>query len=251
LARAKHTDRTAARRRHRQEIATLASTADGGETAAESAPETDVRRQARASGTARPGIVASLRAAFRPVDLRADLQTAPETLLTWTVPLAIVAAVVSSAVFILSTNDLGRSLDFSLPDPYAGKPFGIVSNVSFLVVGFFVTPPPAAGAFLVGFFAKRASWLGGLVVGVAAAACYSAILLSPAGRLLIHDNDAVPYILQSLLLAPVGAVLFASAAAWYRRFLTLANPNRPGQQRGRQAAKPKPRPAPGRTADRR
>ena len=32
--------------------------------------------------------------------------------------------------------------------------------------------------------------------------------------------------LQGFLVAPIGAALFASAAAWYRRFLNLANPNR-------------------------
>ena len=36
--------------------------------------------------------------------------------------------------------------------------------------------------------------------------------------------------------APIGAALFASAAAWYRRFLKLANPNR--SQRKAQPARP-------------
>ena len=48
----------------------------------------------------------------------------------------------------------------------------------------FVTPPTAAGAFLIGFTAKRASWLGGLAFGVVAAICYVVVLSSPAGKML-------------------------------------------------------------------
>ena len=241
MARAKQTDRSAARRRHRQEMAAQAEPVAEGEATAP-APASDARRPARAADPARPGIMNSLRGAFRPVDLRGDLQAAPRVIAQWAVLIAVVAAVVSSAVFILSTNDLAASLDFSLAKPYDGKTLSSASNLSFLVVGFFVTPPPAAGAFLVGFFAKRASWLGGLVVGIVAAACYSVILLSPTGRMLTNGGSPDPYIVQAVILAPLGAVLFASAAAWYRRFLQIASPNR-NQPRGRAAAKPKAKPA--------
>jgi len=253
LARAKHTDRSAARRRYRLEQAPLPDTADD-DAAEEAAPATQTRRPTKAAPSAQPariGMTTALRSAFRPLDLRGDLQAAPSVLLNWAVAVSIVAAIVSSAIFILTSNELGASLDFTQADPYAGKAFSAGSNLSFLVVGFFVTPPPAAGAFIVGFFAKRASWLGGLVVGIVAAICYSVILLSPAGRLLIKDGAPNDFVLQALVLAPIGAVLFASAAAWYRRFLTLANPNRGQQQRGRQAAKPKPKPAAGRSTSRR
>ena len=249
MARAKHTDRSAARRRYRLEQTPQDETADEAESVAP-APDTDSRRPARPAGPPRIGITTALRSAFRPLDLRGDLLAAPTVLLNWAVLVAVVAAIISSAIFILTSNDLGASLDFTQADPYAGKAFSTGSNLSFLVVGFFVTPPPAAGAFIVGFFAKRASWLGGLVVGIVAAICYSVILLSPAGRLLIKDSAPNDYVLQALVLAPIGAVLFASAAAWYRRFLTLANPNR-GQPRSRQAAKPKPKPAAGRSTSRR
>lgn len=247
MARAKHTNRSAARRRYRIEQTAQPDTIEDDEPAA-TAPETGARRPARPADPARPGITTSFRAAFRPLDLRGDLQAAPVVLFSWAVIVAIVAAIGSSAIFILASNDFGKSLDFSKPDPYAG--LSNVSNLSYLVVGFFVTPPPAAGAFIVGFFAKRASWLGGLVVGIVAAICYAAILLSPAGRILTRDAPADSYILQAAIFAPIGAVLFASAAAWYRRFLTMANPNRT-QQRARQAAKAKPKPAAGRSATRR
>lgn len=250
MARAKHTDRSAARRRHRQELTAQSAPADEGDDTAAAATEEGAKRPVRTADPARPGIMWALRSSFHPLDIRADLRTAPVTLLGPAVLLAALAAIVSSAVFILASSDLGKSLDFTQADPYAGKAFDSASNLSFLVVGFFVTPPPAAGAFLVGFFAKRASWLGGLAIGVVAALCYSAILISPAGRLLIRDSAPEPYVFQAMVLAPLGAVLFASAAAWYRRFLNLANPNR-GQRPNRQAGKAKPKPAAGRTASRR
>jgi hypothetical protein len=100
-----------------------------------------------------------------------------------------------------------------------------------------VAPPPAAGAFLVGFTAPRASWLGGLAFGIVAAVCYAAIVLSPAGRLLIGSNPPEAFVLQAAVMGPIGALLFASAAAWYKRFLNLASPNR-----GRRAANAKVKP---------
>ena len=105
-------------------------------------------------------------------------------------------------------------------------------------------PPPAIGAFLIGFTAKRASWLGGLLYGIFVdhrrdrgapdarrAAC------SPADELVRRgDHRATPP------WSPVGAALFASAAAWYRRFLDLANPNRGQRSRAAAAARsPGPR----------
>ena len=104
-----------------------------------------------------------------------------------------------------------------------------------------LTPPPMIGAFLIGFTAKRASWLGGLVYGVVVALTFVIVLATPAGRLVTLDQptDACsrPDGWRS---RPMGAALFASAAAWYRRFLDLANPNRG-----------KPRPAAGRQAGQR
>ncbi len=134
---------------------------------------------------------------------------------------------------VTATNDFVASLDFSLSEPLAGKSISSTSNLSYLLISLFVAPPPAAGAFLVGFTARRASWLGGLIYGIVAFACYAAILLSPSGKLLTGNNDPGVYIVNAALLGPIGALLFASAAAWYKRFLNLANPNR-----GRRPVKP-------------
>jgi hypothetical protein len=250
LARAKRTDRTAARRRYRAELATQAAPTEEGETLAPNTLAKDAAKPRTAATAPRMGITAAFRASFRPLDLRGDLAVLPQVVTSWALIVAVVAGIASTAAFILSSNDLGASLDFSLKDPYAGKSFSAVSNLSFLVVGFFVTPPPAAGAFLVGFFARRASWLGGLVVGIVAAVCYTAVLVSPAGRLLIRDSAPGTFVIQAAVLAPVGGLLFAAAAAWYKRFLNIANPNR-GARSPRSTGKPKARPAAGRGAARR
>jgi hypothetical protein len=234
LARAKHTDRTEARRRHRAEQATLVSAEETGE------PTPNVlSRDATKAPPAppeRPGLVNSFRGAFRPVDLRADLRVLPQVVTHWAVLVSSAIAIVATAAFITSTNEIAATLDFSLSDPLAGKEIGSVSNISYLVISLFVAPPPAAGAFLVGFTARRASWLGGLAYGIVAAVCYGAILASPAGRLLIGNNPVDVYLLNAVAMGPVGALLFASAAAWYKRFLNMANPNR-----GRRPTKPQPK----------
>jgi hypothetical protein len=251
VARAKRTDRTEARRRFRAEQAGLVGDPTT-EASAASAPGKGRQVQVEAP-VRRPGIVASFRNAYRPLDLRGDLRAAPVVLRHWGVLAAAAISIAASVVFILSTNDLAASIDYTLSDPMAGKSVGTMSNISYLVISMFVTPPPAAGAFLIGFTAKRASWLGGLVFGIVAAGCYIAVLSSPAGRLLTGGQSAGQYIAQAAALAPVGAALFAAAAAWYRRFLDMANPNRgrPRPQQGRTNSRQKDRPLVSRAADRR
>jgi hypothetical protein len=240
LARAKRTDRTDARRRHRAEQAALNVDPEADETAD---PASGAKSTGASKGTslasaapARPSFMTAFRAAFRPVDLRSDLRSLPKVLTHWGLLASLAAAVASTVVFILSTNEFALSLDLTLSDPTAGKPIGTISNVSYIAVSLFVAPPPAAGAFLVGFTAPRASWLGGLIYGIVAAACYTVILLSPTGRLFIGGNSPEPFIVNAWVVAPIGAAFFAAASAWYKRFLNLANPNR-----GRKPEKPAPK----------
>jgi hypothetical protein len=243
LARAKRTDRTEARRRYRAEQASVTSdldedASDGDETGAGAKPRAAKATTAArtASPQQRPSFAAAFRSAFRRADLRADLLSLPQILTHWGLLAALAATIGSTIVFILSTNEFAASLDLSLSDPTAGRPIGTVSNLSYIAVSLFVAPPPAAGAFLVGFTAPRASWLGGLIYGIVAAGCYTVILLSPTGRLFIGANDPQPYIVNAWIVAPLGATFFAAASAWYKRFLNLANPNR-----GRPQQKPAPK----------
>ena len=237
MARAKRTDRTEARRRYRAEQ--VAAVDPGEDEAPASAATPTKSARAGAPATAAPprtSFMAAFRGAFRQADLKADLRALPSILTHWGLLAALAATVVSTVVFILSTNEFASGLDLTLSDPAAGKPIGTISNISYIAVSLFVAPPPAAGAFLVGFTAPRASWLGGLIYGMVAAGCYSVILLSPTGRLFIGANSPQPYIANAWIVAPLGAMFFASASAWYKRFLNLANPNR-----GKPQSKPAPK----------
>lgn len=254
MARAKRTDRTEARRRYRAELAAQPTSPVDGEPLAPNTLASDALAMPRAGSKApgapaRPSITGAFRSSFHPVDLRGDLAALPRVLTHWGFLLPAAVSVAATAVFIALTSELGASLNFSLADPYAGKSIPPAANIAYLVISLFVVPPPAAAAFLVGFTAPRASWLGGLVQGIVSAICYVAIVLSQSGRLITGANPTDVYVLNAVVMGPVGALLFASAAAWYRRFLNLANPNR-GQRPVRTAGKPKPRPAAARTGTR-
>ena len=239
MARAKRTDRTEARRRHRAEQASAAAAESEAQASAAIAAKA-APKAASAPPQQRPSIRSAFGGAMRPLDLRGDLRAAPRVLTHWGFLAAIGIAIASSIVFVLSTNELAASIDWTAADPYAGKQLGTVSNLSYLAFSLFVAPPPAAGGFLIGFTAKRASWLGGLVFGIVATICYISVLQAPAGQLLTGGQPAGPAIVNAAAIAPIGAALFASVAAWYRRFLELANPNR-NQRQQSQPKKPQGR----------
>jgi phosphate/sulfate permease len=55
----------------------------------------------------------------------------------------------------------------------------------------------------------------------------------------VSDAQRQSIITQALVISPVSGALYAAAAAWYKRFLNLSNPNRAArtqqQQRNRNA----------------
>lgn len=236
MARAKRTDRNEARRRYRASQAAVAADPEAAALLAQ-AKATSGTGATVAAGAApqqRPSITAAFKGAYRPVHLVDDLKALPRVVVNLGFLAAIAVAVAASALFVASTSALAGSLDFSLSDPLGGEQIGTAGNMSYLALSLFVAPAPAAGAFIVGFTATRASWLGGLIFGLVAAACYSVVLLTPSGPLLTGGQPVDPYVANAWALSPIGALVFASAAAWYKRFLNLANPNR----NARKAAKP-------------
>lgn len=230
MARAKRTDRAEARRRHH--AATTATTAtEGGATTAERQVTTS------SSGTAamstpggRMSIGTAFRQSFHPVDVRADLADLPwlavHTKALWVPVLLTVGAAIAVAVgAAMSTQD----------------------TITALLFQYFVQPPAIGGVFIAGFLAPRASWLLGLIVGIVSAAAYAILVLAFPTAIAGTTPDAAQareLVLSGFLLAPVFGALFASGAAWYRRFLKLSSPNR-----GRRAeAKKKPNDGKSRTA---
>ena len=233
MARAKRTDRTDARRRYRAEQAALVSDeleADiDGEPAPRSASSAKAAPATPATPAARPSIMAAMRGAYRPLDLMGDLRSLPQVVVNIGFLGAVGLTIVAGAWFVVAYNDGMAAIPVGTATTEQLQAV-VGSNTIPLFLGqmAFLTPPPAVGAFLIGFTAKRASWLGGLLYGAVVVVVAALILQTPAGRILTQDQ---PDAAQSLIaghaaFSPIGAALFASLLAWYRRFLDLANPNR-------------------------
>ena len=216
MPRAKRTARADARRRYRA-AQTLPLEGDDDlegvdETAEQTAtPRAAPKRQPAASTASapaaqpRPSIATAFRQAFRPIDLRGDLQALPSLLINkafW-IP---AGAIVAIAAVVAVTN--GKEL------------------VSQMLAPYFLYPPPIAPVFLAGFLAPRASWLLGALIGVVQTlATLVLVVSSPA--LNAQTGAADPSVLAYSLFVSIGfGAFYAAAAAWYKRFLQGANPPR-------------------------
>jgi len=252
VARAKRTDRTEARRRHRAEQAALVvvaseAGADVAQSAASNPSAKGTQTPAKGAQPApaqRPGITSSFRAAYRPAHIREDLRLLPLVLTNWGFLAAVGASLAAVAYFVIAYSPAISSVPVA-PAPNAGFTAVVQANpLPYYLGTAVIAGPPAVGAFVIGFTAKRASWLGGLLYGIYTTILLLVVLQTPAGRLLTGDGPTEAVIISGAAWAPMSACLFAAAAAWYRRFLDLANPNR-GQksqakaQQGRGNAKPK------------
>jgi hypothetical protein len=203
LARAKRINRADARRRYRAQLAETTEPDDGAESATVAAPRTP-RRTQPAPPTAGPrrSMGQAFREAFRPLDLRGDLKAYPSLLRTragWLPPLLVIGAAV--VTLGLGTTDM-------------------IGNLAFY---WFIYPFPMAPAFVIGFFALRASWLLGIPVGILGAVAALVILSLTPGAATADSQALLAYAFTT---APPLTALFAAAAAWYKRFLALINPNR-------------------------
>ena len=208
MARAKRTDRAEARRRHRATIVEPLAEGDDGSGGAEdaaiaqragatAAPRGRSAVAAPASGGSpapqRPGVMAAFTSSFRPADLRTDLRLLPRLLLHRAF---LAPAVASGLAFILAV--------------YAPSP------PVFLLYQYFSYQLPVAALFIAGFFAPRASYLIGGVLGVV-----SVLFQAP-----LWVGQPTELAIGAIVSGAFGGALFASLAAWYRRFLSRANPNR-------------------------
>lgn len=207
MARAKRTERAAARRRHR-----AAMELEGVETESEETELATTRRAAapaRSTGEAvRLGIGGALRASFHPLNVREDLAALPSLVRHRSLWLPVLVTIVST-IAVVATG--GKDV------------------ITPFLFAYFVQTPALGGVFLAGFLAPRASWLLGAIVGLVAAAGYVAVLSLVPGAIspTAPGNAKLEEIaVSAFLLSPVMGGLFAALAAWYRRFLTLTNPNR-------------------------
>jgi hypothetical protein len=237
VARAKRTQRADARRRYRASLAE----ADGGQgasdepavgpapaatastsrsTSAKAAPKSAAPKSAAPKSTApapsRPGITTAFRESFRPLDLRGDLRALPKLLTHWSflVPVALSGAAVAAVPI-----------------------FGLTALTTTFYQYFSYTAP-IGSAFIAGFFAPRAAYLVG---GIAAFASFLFQVIAfntgafSAAFVGAKDANGIPIdpavisaqvLNEALFIGVPSAAFFAAAAAWYRRFLRTANPNR-------------------------
>jgi hypothetical protein len=225
VARAKQTARSEARRRYRQAATQPEEEAgaelDFGERRPEAGPARSTPRPGDRSSqppTGRPGFMSAFRGAYRPPHLREDLAALP-MLLRSRALLAALALVLAGAVAA-----------FAFPG-YTGSAFAWE---------LLVLPGSALAPQLVaGFFAPRASYLLGLIVGVVQGLVFTLFLTQFAARIgTTLPADQVSNLLTlSFVTGPISGTLFASAAAWYRRFLALSSPRR-AAAKGGQSGRP-------------
>ena len=209
MARAKRTARAEARRRYRAQLDTV----DGTETTdaeIEPAPPPTPRRDPRRATSRDPlapppmptpagGIANAFRAAFRPLNLREDLRLLPLLVRNRAFWLPIGLAAIVTGVIVAFE---GREL------------------ISRVLAQYFLGPAPVGAAFLAGFLAPRASYLIGLLVGIACG------ILTLVAAQVVQPGATPVLVIEVLTTSPISSALFAAAAAWYRRFLYLASPAR-------------------------
>ncbi len=228
MARAKRTDRADARRRHRAvplEATDITTAAEGDAETASTAPSSPGRRgpgPATAAAPAgatpvRPSITGAFRSSFRPLDLRGDLRALPGLLRTKAFLLPVILSGLSVALV-----------------PLVG-----LNALTSTFYQYFSFSAPLGTSFLAGFLAPRASYLLGILAALASvgfqALAFSngtfggflTIFQDPATGGTMNPDQARALILgQALWVGVPSAAFFAAAAAWYRRFLNRANPNR-------------------------
>ena len=226
MARAKHTDRAEARRRYRQAM-NLPEETDVDEAEADAQPASGTSRQAArtpqraAPAQVRPGFLSAFRGAYHSPHVREDLAHWRELLTSRALLAAVGLVVVAAAAFVVFPGYTGSTFAWEL----------------------IVLPGQALAPQLVaGFFAPRASYLLGLVVGLVQGIVFASVyplVLARLGNPV--PGDQIPNLLTlSFVTGPISGMLFASAAAWYRRFLAMSSPRRAAPAKGRAPAKGNP-----------
>jgi hypothetical protein len=234
LARAKQTDRAEVRRRYRK------SQVESGPDESDELDDLDERTAPdRRSGPGKPaqardarppsgrlGFLGAFRAAYHPANLREDIAALPSLL--------------RSRAFLggLATLAIGIATAVYFRD-YTGGLFALQLVVA---PGSALLPQLVAG-----FFAPRASYLLGLLIGIVQGVAFLVLVnlsLNGDGPLRLGEGftqaEYGQALQTSLLWGPVTSTLFAAGAAWYRRFLALSSPRGAARQPAKGSTKSTP-----------
>jgi hypothetical protein len=226
VARAKQTDRAEARRRYRQATATPA--AGEGDELDYGERRTDIgagkpTAEAPRSTTARPGFGSAFRQAYHPPRVREDLRHLP--------------ALLRSRAFLGAVGLIFAGMAAVLAFPmYTGSAFALE---------LLIWPGSALAPQLVaGFFAPRASYILGLLVGLIQGVVFIILMTQFSAYIgtTLPADQVTNLFTVSFLTGPLTGALFAAAAAWYRRFLALSSPRRAaaGRTQARNTASRRP-----------
>jgi hypothetical protein len=224
VARAKRTDRAEARRRYRASISeplddetVEAEASEAPRPVRAAANQGGARTTQPAPAMERPSITSAFRNAFRSANLRDDVRALPILLRHWSFLVPLILTGLSVALL-----------------PLLG-----LGSLTLTFYQYFSATMPFGSVFLAGFFAPRASYLVGILIAIASVAFqalafsvgpfggYLGLLVDPVTQVpLTHDQAARVLLEGAIYLGIPASALFAAAAAWYRRFLNRANPNR-------------------------
>jgi hypothetical protein len=213
VARAKHTVRAEARRRYRQasvqpEEDVAAEPEENPKQAAARPPARPApERRPNQPPAGRPGFFAAFRGAYHPARVREDIPHFVD-LLRSRAFLAALALTIAGAIGAFAFWD------------YSGGRF---AYELLLLPGSALAPQLVAG-----FFAPRASYFLGLVIGLIQGVLDVIFVTQLSARLgtPLTSDLTIGLFTRSVLTGPLSGMLFASAAAWYRRFLSLSSPKR-------------------------
>lgn len=208
MARAKRTQRADARRRYRQTAGVDPESLELDDSdASPVAPSSPTSRRAAAPVAGKPlGFTDAMRTAWHRPDVRADIAALPSLVVTrwFLIPLALVLVGIV-AILLFPTN--------------------YVAGLFFQLM---VLPPAMAPVFIVGFFAKRASYLLGFIIAVIDVIGYSVfvylVLPTLSGDPLAVNKQGLVF--SAVTIGPLSGIFFAAGAAWYRRFLSLSSAQR-------------------------
>jgi hypothetical protein len=219
VARAKQTARSEARRRYRQassqpaeaDTDALESNARPGAGAAKATPRQNDKPSPTPAG--RPGFMFAVRGAYHPAHIAEDIRLLPTVLTHWSFLAAVALVLVGAVAAYLFPGYTGSAFAWEL----------------------LVLPGSALAPQLVaGFFAKRASYLLGLIIGLVQGVVFVIFITQFAARVgtTLPTDQMGNLLLLAFVTGPISGTLFAAAAAWYRRFLALSSPRRPTPARG-------------------